>query len=141
MDFFPPFTIPGEGISDKLSCEVLLHCMDLKRTCHRYRVDNEEGNNGDVRLYTGVFKYTGQARTGDLAAISRIGEAEYELRIIPQSGQHFAALQGFATTPIGHAGKRYGYITNAQLAGIINESVPDPARTAQFDEYHPRQRT
>jgi hypothetical protein len=140
-DFFPELTIPNErGEKATWSCEIEMHFMDIEQTYPRCRVTYEEDNNKDFRLGTGAYTYTKVARAGDLAAISRVGQAEYELRILPQTGPHFAALERFARTPIGHAGKRYGYVPNADLARVIGEPVPNPTRTNAFDEYHPRRR-
>ena len=79
----------------------------------------EAENNLDFRFGTGKLRHTRLADEGDLAAISRIGEAEYELRIIKQGSPQSAALSAYAINFIGHRGKRFGYLPNHEFERIM----------------------
>jgi hypothetical protein len=92
-----------------------MHYVDLKRTDEKCRVTFEAENNLDFRLGTGTLRGTRAAAEGDIAAISRIGEKDYELRIIRQHTNAHGTLKPYLTNFIGHQGKQYGYIDNAQF--------------------------
>ncbi|MCI0711940.1 MAG: phospholipase D-like domain-containing protein [Chloroflexi bacterium] len=113
FDFFPPLTIRNQrGIKGTLSALVTLHYVDIQETDTQCRVTFEAENNLDFRLGTGRLRNTNLAKQGDIACISRIGDAEYKLRIIRQSNPLHRELGKYAVHLIGHQGKRYGYIDN-----------------------------
>ena len=120
FDFFPPLTIRNKrGIKGTLSALVTLHYIDLGVTDTQCRVTFEAENNLDFRLGTGKLRYTKLAKMGDIACISRVGEDEYELRIIPQESEAFASLRPYAIHFIGHQGKMYGYLDNSKVEEIL----------------------
>jgi hypothetical protein len=130
--FFPPLTIRNDrGDKATYSCLVTIHYIDLGRTARETRVTFEAENNLDFRLGTGPLRYTKVAREGDLAAITRVGEAEYEMRIVPQGKPLFIQLRPHAVTFIGHQGKRYGYLDNDEFERLAGVSIP--ADTSGFD--------
>jgi hypothetical protein len=49
---------------------------------------------------------------GDIAAITRRANAEYDLKIYRQGSEEFKKLEKYLITYIGHRGKKYGYIPN-----------------------------
>lgn len=55
-----------------------------------------------------------------MAAISRVGESDYELRIYRQGSKEHTALMPYAVNFIGHQGKQYGYLSNAEFAAVAN---------------------
>jgi hypothetical protein len=115
-DFFPPLTILNErGYKTTNSCLINLHYADLGFVHQNTRVTFEAGNNVDFRLGTGKYRYTGLAAPGDLAAISRISEHDYEVRIIRQGTPEYNTLIRYASTFIGIRGKRIGYIANERF--------------------------
>jgi hypothetical protein len=117
-DFFPPLTIRNKrGYKGTFSAIVTLHYVGLGITDEECRVTFEAENNLDFRLGTGKLRYTKLAAPGDLAVISRIGEAEYQLRIIKQDTPEYQVLGPYAINFIGHQGKKYGYLSN-QKVGI-----------------------
>ena len=128
FDFFPPLTIKNRrGWKGTYACIVTLHYLDIDVTDYRCRVTYEADNNRDFRFGTGQLRYTRVAKQGDLAAISRVGENEYTLKIFSRGNREFDALIPHATTFIGHQGKRYGFIPNSELkkmAGISLEIPP-----------------
>jgi len=69
------------------------------------------------------MRYTNKAAQGDMAAITRMGEREYELRLFRQDSKEFEALLPYTVHFIGHQGKRYGYIPNAEFADTILRSI------------------
>ena len=115
-DFFPPLTIVNErGYKTTNSCLINLHYVDLGFVQRNTRVTFEAGNNVDFRLGTGKYRYTGAAQPGDLAAISRISEHDFEIRIIGQGTAEYDKLIPYATTFIGIRDKRIGYIANERF--------------------------
>lgn len=118
-DFFPALTIRNtRGHKATYSCLVVMSYIDLGVTDDQCRVTFEAENNLDFRLGTGKLRNTKAASAGDLAAISRIGESTYELRIYRQESQKFDDLLPFAINFIGHQGKRYGFIPNTDFDRI-----------------------
>ncbi len=115
-DFFPPLSIRNvRGRKATYSCLIRMSYMDLGVTDNNCRVTFEAENNLDFRLGTGKLRYTRLAREGDLAVISRVGEADYELRLFREGTREFAALLPYAIHFIGHQGKKYGYLSNREL--------------------------
>ena len=77
-------------------------------------------NNVDFRLGTGALRGTGLAGEGDVAAISRTGENNYELRLYQRGGDIAERLASHAVNFIGHKGKRYGFIANDEFRDAAN---------------------
>lgn len=122
FDFFPPLTIRNaRGMKGTLSALVTLHYIDIGITDNNCRVTFEAENNLDFRLGTGKLRYTQVGNDGDMACITRIGEAEYELRIIKSSDPKFAELLPYAINFIGHQGKKYGFLSNSDFLSIYNQ--------------------
>jgi hypothetical protein len=97
-----------------------MNYVDLGITDTDCRVTFEAENNLDFRLGTGKLRYTKKAVQGDMAAIIRVGEREYELKLFRQGSRQFNALLPYAVNYIGHQGKRYGYIPNADFVEIVS---------------------
>lgn len=117
-DFFPALTIPNKrGRKKTYSSKVRMNFVDLREETE-VRVTFEAENNLDFRLGTGPLRYTGLAQSGDIAAISRIGDNQYELRLFPQNTRTARNLARYAVNFIGHQGKRYGFISNQQFQNI-----------------------
>lgn len=120
-DFFPPLTIRNKrGDKATYSCLIHMRYVDLDIEDSECRVTFEAENNLDFRLGTGKLRGTGIAKEGDLALISRVSETSYEMRIAREGSASYEALTGYATTFIGHQGKRYGYIPNSDFERILN---------------------
>ena len=114
-DFFPALTIPNtQGVKKTYSCIVGLNYVDLGRR-EEARVTFEAENNLDFRLGTGALRGTGLARPGDVAAISRIGESSYELRLYRRHTPVGERLAAHAVNFIGNKGKRYGFVSNDEF--------------------------
>lgn len=119
-DFFPALTIRNErGTKVTYSTLINLEYVDLKVIDDKCRVTFEADNNLDFRLGTGKLRYTKVAAEGDLAAVTRLGEYDYQLRIIPKGSSAFAKLNPYAVTFIGHKGKRFGYLSNNDFFRLI----------------------
>lgn len=115
-DFFPPLTILNErGYKTTNSCLINLHYVDLGFVKRDTRITFEVENNVDFRLGTGKYRYTCVAQPGDIAAISRFSEYDYEVRIIRQGTPEFDILIPYTTTFVGIRGKRIGYINNERF--------------------------
>ncbi len=115
FDFVPPLTIVNRrGYKATYACEIVLNFVDLGRT-ETVRVTFEAENNLDFRMGTGPLRYSKLAREGDLAAITRLGEDRYELRLFPQDSDRYQRLLPYAVTFVGHQGKRYGFIPNDEF--------------------------
>ena len=128
-DFFPPLTIRNaRGQKATYSCLINMNYVDLDQVVDQCRVTFEAENNLDFRLGTGPLRYSGLAGGGDLAAISRIGETSYELRLYRQGSAEYAALLPTAVHMIGHQGKRYGYMPNAEFAATVGLPMVGRAR-------------
>lgn len=121
FDFFPPLTIKNEiGIKNTYSCLVDLNYIDLGIHDEKCRVTFEAENNVDFRMGTGKLRGTKIAEVDDIAAITRIDEDKYELRIIKQNDKNYNNLKRYATNFIGNKGKQYGFIPNKEFYKIIN---------------------
>ena len=120
FDFFPALTIRNKrGYKGSLQALITLHYVDLGKTDSRCRVTFEAENNLDFRLGTGLLRNKRLVKKDDLACISRIGEAEYELRIVHKSTGEYDKLFPYATNFIGHQGKQYGFIDNEEFKRLI----------------------
>jgi Metal-independent restriction enzyme BfiI DNA binding domain/PLD-like domain len=121
FDFFPPLTIRNErGYKATYSALVNMNYIDAGFIDSNCRITFEADNNLDFRLGTGALRYSKLASQGDIAAISRVGEVDYQLRIIPKGNQYFNDLLTYANTFIGNQGKRCGYISNHRFGKMIN---------------------
>jgi hypothetical protein len=127
FDFFPPLVIRNErGDKATFSCLINLNYIDLG-VSDRSRVTFEAENNVDFRLGTGKLRGTRLVQEGDLAAITRIGEDNYDLRLYRANSEQYTALIPYAVNLIGAQGKKYGFISNARfadLAGVALSRVP-----------------
>ncbi len=122
-DFFPALTILNErGYKRTYSCLVRTKFVDLGQESE-VRVTFEAENNLDFRLGTGPLRYTRLARPGDIAAISRVGESRYELRLYRQGARLYHALASYATHFIGHQGKKYGFISNQEFQDVMGSRI------------------
>lgn len=131
-DFFPPLTIRNaRGHKATYSCLVHMNYVDLGQTDDQCRVTFEAENNLDFRLGTGPLRYSRLAVEGDLAAISRVGEASYEVRLYRQGTPEHDALKPHAVHMIGHQGKRYGYMPNSEFAAAVGLPIIGRVRAAR----------
>lgn len=122
-NFFPPLTIRNiRGFKATYSCLISMNYIDIKFVDENCRVTFEAENNLDFRLGTGPLRHTKLAREGDLAAISRVGEKKYELRLYRQGSPQFQALFPYAIHMVGARGKVYGFMSNLEFATIA--SIP-----------------
>lgn len=128
--FFPPLTIRNvRGYKATFSCLVKLHYPDLNGLVDdECRVTFEAENNLDFRLGTGPLRHTKLAKPGDIAAITRIGEREYELRIIRSGTPEHGKLTPHLVTFIGHQGKRFGFLDNAVFCEIVGLPIAERVR-------------
>ena len=111
-DFFPALTILNiRGNKRTYFTMVEMNFMDIGRT-EEIRVTFEAENSLDFRLGTGPLRNTRIADAGDIAAISRVAESRYELRIYKEGSSMYNALASNAINFIGHQGKRYGFMSN-----------------------------
>lgn len=125
--FFPPLvTRNRRGKKTTFSTLIDLTYVDLGKT-RRERVTFEAENNQDFRLGTSLLRYTGIAKEGDIAALSRIGERRYELRVFSTSHRSRSELSAYCINPIGHQGKRFGYIPNPGFEDILGHRLPTDA--------------
>ena len=122
-EFFPALTILNQrGIKRTYSCIIHMNFVDIN-SIQKVRVTFEAENNLDFRLGTGPLRYTKLARMEDIAAISRVGDFEYELRLYRKNSKYYNALVQYATNFIGHQGKRYGYISNEEFEKLVDVSL------------------
>ena len=87
------------------------------------RVTFEAENNLDFRLGTGPLRHSRLAGPGDLAAISRVGDQRYALRLYRRKSVTGQVLDTYATNFVGHRGKRYGFVSNATFRSLVGEDV------------------
>jgi hypothetical protein len=122
--FLPPLTILNRrGYKTTYSCQIEIEFVDLNIT-QPVRVTFEAENNLDFRLGTGPLRYSKMAQEGDLAAITRVSEDRYQLRLVAQGTPLYNSLIPHAVTLIGHQGKRYGYLSNAEYERIRAAHAP-----------------
>ncbi len=119
FDFFPPLTILNRrGHKPTYSTLVNVNFVDLGRT-EEMLVTFEAGNNLDFRFGTSPLRYTQIAAENDFAAITRRGEKNYELRIFREGSAYHGALSRYTINFIGHRGKKYGFLNNADFEALI----------------------
>ena len=99
-----------------------MNFVDVRQE-HVVRVTFEADNNLDFRLGTGPLRYTKLAQEGDIAAISRVKESRYELRLFRERSGIGKALAKHAVDFIGHQGKRYGFIANQRFEKVSSKRV------------------
>lgn len=117
-DFFPALTIPNRrGYKRTYSCRVHMNFVDIGEEAE-VTVAFEAENNLDFRLGTGQLRGTRTAERGDIAAISRVGESSYQLRLYRQSSGIGRELGSYAVHFIGNRGKRYGFISNQEFETV-----------------------
>lgn len=122
-DFFPALTILNtRGHKRTYSCQIRMNFIDIGQETD-VRVTFEAENNLDFRLGTGPLRYTGLVRSGDIAAISRVDESRYELRLYRRSTNIGRMLASHAIHFIGHQGKQYGFISNQRFQNIIGTRI------------------
>lgn len=122
-DFFPALTIRNKrGQKATFSAIVNMNYIDIGLIDEECRVTFEAENNLDFRLGTSKLRYSKIAQAGDLAAITRVSEYQYELRIIKKELDLYAQLMPYAINYIGHKGKKYGYIPNNEFYRFV-ESI------------------
>lgn len=122
--FFPPLTIRNKrGDKATYSCAVSMNYINLGIVDNACLVTFEAENNLDFRLGTSKLRYSGLAKQGDLAAITRVGETAYEMRLFRQGSREYKTLMPFAVNFIGHQGKQYGYMPNADFNAVIGIKV------------------
>lgn len=120
FDFFPALTIQNErGVKSTYSTLVNMNYIDIGAIDNECRVTFEAENNLDFRLGTGKLRGTRVAQQNDIAAITRKGETDYELRIIKPSDRYYTEIERYAINFIGHQGKRYGFVPNNEFFDII----------------------
>lgn len=125
-DFFPALTIPNKrGSKRTYSCMIQMNFTDIGQVSD-VRVTFEAENNLDFRLGTGPLRHTCLAQTGDIAAISRVGETRYELRLYRQGSTIYRKLDSRAIHFIGNQGKRYGFITNPEFQEMTGIRIGRP---------------
>ncbi len=125
-DFFPPLTDTNRrGIKTTYSCIVNMRYIDIGEE-HESRVTFEAENNLDFRLGTGPLRYSQVARRGDIAAITRVNERRYELRLYNPASWQYAELAPYAIHFIGNRGKRYGFLANETFYDVVNNPVDAP---------------
>ena len=121
FDFFPPLIIRNRrGYKGTLQALISLKYADLDETDENCRITFEAENNLDFRLGTGMLRGTRIAGRNDLACISRIGEAEFVLKIFRQGTSEYESLMPYAINFIGNRGKQYGYIENQTYEELTN---------------------
>lgn len=121
FDFFPVLNITNKrGYKKTYQALVNIDYKDLDMQ-HEERVTFEAENNVDFRLGTTRLRGTKIAQQGDLTALTRKGEREYEMRIFKQGSPEYNELIQYAVTFIGQRGKRYGYIDNASFFKIMEQ--------------------
>jgi len=124
-DFFPALTIRNtRGTKATYSALIELDYVDLGAVDSQARVTFEAENNFDFRLGTRLLRFTHLASEGDMAAISRVGESRYEVRVFRQGTDEFAFLSPHAVHFIGHRGKKYGFISNARFQETLGIRIP-----------------
>ena len=118
-DFFPALTIPNaRGVKRTFSCMVQMDFVDLKRQ-EEVRVTFEAQNNLDFRLGTGPLRYTSLVQSGDIAAISRVDETRYQLRLYSKGDALADKLSRHAVNFVGHQRKRYGFVSNEEFQKLL----------------------
>lgn len=121
FDFFPALTEPNlRGIKNTYSAIINMNFIDIG-VVDSTRVTFEADNNLDFRLGTGALRNTKIADKDDLALISRIGEYDYELRVLNRSNAKYPELLRYAVSYIGNFGKRFGFISNSELHAILEK--------------------
>jgi hypothetical protein len=121
--FFPPLTIRnsrGEKATYSAMIEIDFKDLNIVEEC---RVTFEAENNLDFRLGTGPLRATQIADSGDLAAIKRVSESRYELKIVREGTPCHAALKPYTVNFIGAQGKQYGFLSNEEYERVLTRCL------------------
>ncbi|EGP4766635.1 restriction endonuclease [Enterococcus faecium] len=119
FDFFPPLTIRNKrGFKPTYSALITINFLDLNIS-KEMRITFEAENNLDFRLGVGPLRNTNIAKPGDLFALERISETEYNLRIFSQKSKEWTKLEPYCINFIGHKGKKYGMISNEEFENLF----------------------
>ena len=117
-DFFPALTVTNRrGYKRTYSRRIRMRYVDIGEDAE-VTVAFEAENNLDFRLGTGRLRGTRLARRDDIAAISRVGDSDYQLRLYRQDSEIWRALDSYAIHFIGNRGKRYGFISNQEFETV-----------------------
>ena len=121
FDFFPPLNEKNSrGTKNAYQTVINVKYIDIDPTkTEEARVTFEAENNYDFRLGTGRLRNTKIADKDDIAAITRLSDKDYEIRIVRAGSATYTHLLKYATTFIGNYGKRYGYISNDLFYDLI----------------------
>lgn len=118
-DFFPALTIRNErGEKATYSAMIEMDFIDLDVQT-AVRVTFEAENNLDFRLGTGQLRHSRLATEGDMAAISRVADSQYQMRLFRQGSVAYEELVPYAVNFIGHRGKKYGFLPNATFERLL----------------------
>lgn len=118
-DFFPSLDIPNQrGYKKTYQTLINVNYIDLNLQ-HQERVTFEAENNFDFRLGTSLLKGSKIAGQYDLAALTRVNERDYEMRIFAKDSPQYRRLIPYAIHHIGHQGKQYGYIDNKSFFATL----------------------
>ena len=121
-DFFPALDITNKrGYKKTYQTLINVDYKDLGIQKEE-RVTFEAENNVDFRLGTSKLRRTRIAQKGDIAALTRIGERDYEMRIFRQDSIEYNSLIPYAVTFIGNQGKKYGYIDNTSFYNVLKKA-------------------
>lgn len=121
FDFFPALNIPNtRGVKPTYSTTIEVNYVDIGVIDSEVRVTFEAGNNVDFRLGTGALRYTKTAQIGDVAALSRRANAQYDLRIIKKVSPQYSSLSKYLIHDIGNREKRFGYVPNSIFDSLVN---------------------
>ncbi|MFY9314030.1 MAG: hypothetical protein WAO95_00550 [Burkholderiales bacterium] len=136
-DFFPPLTILNtRGYKATYSCIVEMNYLDISYVDKDCRITFEAENNLDFRLGTGPLRYTGIAKEGDIAAISRTGDSSYQMRIYRQRTANYGKLIPYAVHLIGHQGKKYGFLSNDEFGKLVGVRLVSRASKSRAKTTH-----
>jgi hypothetical protein len=119
FDFFPPLVIQNKrGWKGTLSNIINIKFVDLGIT-EKQRVTFEAENNLDFRLGTSPLRGSKMCSEGDIAAITRVSEMSYELRVFRSGSKIYRKLDRYVINFIGHRGKRYGFLDNDDFFKLL----------------------
>lgn len=117
--FFPALNGKNKrGVKNAYYCMINVNFIDLGRI-EKVRVTYEAENNFDFRLGTGPLRGTNLASVEDLVIFSRVGEYDYELRLVRRNDPRYKELLRYAVTSIGGQGKMFGYVSNEDLKTLL----------------------
>ena len=119
FDFFPPLTERNKrGYKSTYSTLIDINFKNIN-VKKEVRITFEADNNLDFRLGVGPLRGTNVAQPGDLFALERISEKEYNLQIFNAKSSEFNNLIPYCVNFIGNRGKKYGMISNDDFKSLI----------------------